>query len=172
MDKCHYISGQMYNTMKKPKKPQSLRASEPGVSYKKPGEGTSVHEILDVQINRVSEPLQRVETFRAGFRKRTFERLKEITGLDNNTLAMVLSISAKTIQRKQVFDVVQSEKMFELAELYSIGINYFGMQGFRQWMERPLFTLGNRRPIELLDVSEGITLLKTEIMRLQHGVAV
>jgi len=39
-------------------------------------------------------------------------------------------------------------------------------------MERPLFSIGNRKPIELIDVSEGIMLLKAEIMRLQHGVAI
>jgi uncharacterized protein (DUF2384 family) len=39
-------------------------------------------------------------------------------------------------------------------------------------MERPLFSIGNRRPIELIDVSEGTALLKKEIMRLQHGIAV
>lgn len=158
--------------MKQSKKARPFVLREPGVLYQKGKEQTSVHQILGVEISRVAEPLQRVETFRTGFRKKSFERLKEITGLDNNTLAVALSISSKTIQRRQVFDVVQSEKMFELAELYSFGMNYFGEDGFRRWMERPLFTLGNRRPIELLDVSAGITLLKTEIMRLQHGVAV
>jgi len=60
--------------------------------------------------------------------------------------------------------------MYELAELYALGMDYFGEEGFRLWMERPLFSIGNRRPIELIDVSEGVALLKTEIMRLQHGI--
>ena len=51
-------------------------------------------------------------------------------------------------------------------------MNYFGREGFRRWMDRPLFSLGNRKPLDLIDVSEGIDLLKTEIMRLQHGIAV
>jgi len=62
--------------------------------------------------------------------------------------------------------------MYELAELYAMGSSYFGNEGFRRWMERPLFTLGNLKPLDLLDVSEGLTILKTEIMRLQHGIAI
>lgn len=153
------------------KKSDSRRLEEPGVLYTS-DRGHEVHRILGVDVTRVTEPLQRLDTFRAGFRKRSFERLKEVTGLDNSTLAWALSVSSKTLQRKQVFDVVQSEKMFELAELYSVGMNYFGEEDFRRWMERPLFTLGNRRPVEFLDVSQGIALLKTEILRLQHGIAV
>jgi putative toxin-antitoxin system antitoxin component (TIGR02293 family) len=145
--------------------------SEPAMAYYKKSR-FSVHEILNVDSSRLDEPFHRVETFRKGLKKRSFEGLKEISGLDNNTLAAALSVSAKTLQRKDIFDVVQSEKMYEMAELYALGTNYFGSEGFRRWMERPLFTIGNRIPLDLLDVSEGIDILKTEIMRLQHGIAI
>jgi uncharacterized protein (DUF2384 family) len=62
--------------------------------------------------------------------------------------------------------------MYALAELYTMGIEYFGEAGFRRWMDRPLFSIGNIKPITLIDVTEGVTLLKTEIMRMQHGIAV
>ncbi len=151
------------------KKPSVV--SEPAVAYNKKSR-LSAHDILNVEYGRLDEPFQRVETFRKGLKKRSLEGLKEISGLDNNTLAAALAVSAKTLQRKDVFDVVQSEKMYELAELYALGTNYFGSEGFRRWMERPLFTIGNRIPLALLDVSEGLDILKTEIMRLQHGIAI
>jgi len=147
------------------------KVSEPAVAYSRKAT-ISVEQILDVETDCLDEPLHRVETFREGLKKKSFEGLKEISGLDNNTLAAALAVSAKTLQRKEVFDVVQSEKIYELAELYASGTNYFGREGFRHWMDRPLFTLGNRKPLDLIDVSEGITLLKTEIMRLQHGIAI
>lgn len=162
--------------MKKLKVPKSkpLLVKEPEVMYqtKKTAAGLEAHIILEVERSRVAGPLNRVDTFRKGLRKKSFEKLKEVTGLDYNALALAFFVSTKTLQRKQVFDVVQSEKMYELAELYSLGINYFGEAGFRRWMERPLFSIGNRIPMELIDVSEGISLLKTEIMRLQYGIAV
>ena len=161
--------------MKKPgatKKVKSGELREPAVLYAKAANVLSVHSILNVEQGRIAEPLSRVETFRRGLQKKSLEKLKEVTGLDYNTLALALSVSTKTLQRTEVFDVVQSEKMYALAELYSTGISYFGEEGFRRWMERPLFSIGNRVPMALIDVSEGISMLKTEIMRLQHGVAV
>ena len=150
---------------------KTSKVKEPAIAYYKKAFLT-VYGILGVDESRLEEPLQRMETFRSGLRKTSFDKLKEVTGLDYNTLAIALSVSAKTLQRKEVFDVVQSEKMYELAELYALGTNYFGREGFRRWMDRPLFTLGNRRPLDLIDVSAGLALLKTEIMRLQHGIAI
>jgi putative toxin-antitoxin system antitoxin component (TIGR02293 family) len=144
---------------------------EPALAFQnKPALSFSVHSILGVDLDEVTEPLKRVDTFKRGLPKKSFEKLKRVTGLGYHTLSAVLGVSSKTLQRKQVFDVIQSEKMYELAELYALGMDYFGEEGFRLWMERPLFSIGNRRPIELIDVSEGVALLKTEIMRLQHGI--
>ncbi|QOI96029.1 MAG: DUF2384 domain-containing protein [Flammeovirgaceae bacterium] len=159
----------------KPKKYSKRRqfssVSEPAFAYNL-SEPVSVFSVLGVEPGSITEPLNRISTFRSGFKKSVFDRLKEVTGLDNETLASALAVSSKTIQRTDVFDSVQSEKMYALAELYAAGIGYFGLEGFRRWMDRPLFSLGNIRPLDLIDVSEGITMLKTEIMRLQHGVAV
>jgi|SRR5690554_3249439 len=142
------------------------------LSYFTGSEPISVHSILNIDSKAVAEPLNRIDTFREGLNRKSFDRLKEITGLDNNTLAEALGVSSKTIQRKEIFGVIQSEKMYELAELYALGIAYFGKEGFRRWMDRPLFSIGNRKPIELIDVAEGLMLLKAEIMRLQHGIAI
>jgi putative toxin-antitoxin system antitoxin component (TIGR02293 family) len=150
---------------------KSLKVNEPPVAaYGKAA--FSVDAILNMEMGYFDEPLKRVEAFRQGLGKGAFDSLKEIAGLDYNTLAAALGISAKTIQRKEIFDTIQSEKMFELAELYAMGIAYFGLEGFRKWMKRPLFSIGNRKPLDLIDVSEGLDILKSEIMRLQHGIAI
>lgn len=174
MDKLRYISSQMSFAMKTYKRPKKTSAElqEPALAYAKTPAQYPVESLLEIDTAQLGEPLNRVAAFRKGFKKKSFEKLKESTGLDYQTLAMALSVSTKTLQRTQVFDVVQSEKMYELAELYAMGMSYFGEEGFRRWMARPLFTLGNRKPIELIDVSEGIDLLRAEIMRMQHGVAV
>jgi putative toxin-antitoxin system antitoxin component (TIGR02293 family) len=147
------------------------KVKEGVVAYANPVEVTP-YSVLGLERKQLREPLSRITIFRQGLEKQSFEKLKEVTGLDNETLASALAVSAKTIQRTEVFDVVQSERMYALAELYSLGVTYFGLEGFRRWMDRPLFSIGNIRPLELIDVSEGIVLLKTEIMRMQHGIAV
>jgi putative toxin-antitoxin system antitoxin component (TIGR02293 family) len=150
---------------------KSFIVSEPAVAvYQKAH--LSVQDILRVDLDDLDEPLSRVDTFRNGLDKNSFESFKALSGLDYETLADALGVSAKTLQRKEVFDTGQSEKLYQLAELYATGINYFGREGFRRWMDRPLFSLGNRSPLDLIDVSTGIDLLKAEIMRLQHGIAI
>jgi uncharacterized protein (DUF2384 family) len=151
---------------------------EPVVAYEK-AQQSAVHQLLDIEPGKINEPLNRVDTFRKGLRKKSFDRLKEVSGLDSETLASALAVSSKTIQRTVVFFLVEyekifchCEKMYALAELYAMGIEYFGEEGFRRWMDRPLFSIGNIKPITLIDVTEGVTLLKTEIMRMQHGIAV
>jgi putative toxin-antitoxin system antitoxin component (TIGR02293 family) len=150
---------------------KTLKVSEPAAALYQKAK-MSVEDILRVDLADLDEPLSRLDTFRSGLDKSSFESFKALSGLDYETLADALGVSAKTLQRKEVFDTGQSEKLYQLADLYAIGITYFGRDGFRRWMERPLFSLGNRVPLDLIDVSEGISLLKTEIMRLQHGIAV
>lgn len=150
---------------------KTLKVSEPVAAIYQKAK-MSVEDILRVDLADLDEPLSRLDTFRSGLDKSSFESFKALSGLDYETLADALGVSAKTLQRKEVFDTGQSEKLYQLADLYAIGITYFGRDGFRRWMERPLFSLGNRVPLDLIDVSEGISLLKTEIMRLQHGVAI
>lgn len=153
---------------------ENRKITEPAVAlnYNYSEHSLTTYAVLGVNPENFSEPLNRVDSFRKGLSKKSYEKLKQVTGLDSNTLASALGVSSKTIQRKQIFDVVQSEKMYELADLYATGISYFGEEGFRRWMNRPLFSIGNRKPIELIDVNEGITLLKAEIARLQHGIAI
>lgn len=151
-------------------KHKDAKVNEPTAVYQT--SPVSIPAILKVGADQLKEPLSRMEIFRDGLPKKSFDSLKELSGLDYNTLANALGVSSKTLQRKDTFDTIQSEKIYELANLYAIGVNYFGRDGFRRWMDRPLFSLGNRRPLDLIDVSEGIDLLKIEIMRLQHGVAI
>lgn len=113
----------------------------------------SPNDVLGVEEGLLNEPLTRIETFRNGLSKASFERFKEISGIDNNLLPNALSVSPKTLQGKDVFDTTQSERMYELAELYALGSNYFGREGFQRWIDRPLFSIENRVPIELNDVS-------------------
>ncbi len=158
-------------TRKYTQEKKKSKVKEGVVVYANPVEVTP-YSVLGLERKHLKEPLSRITIFRQGLEKQSFEKLKEVTGLDNETLASALAVSAKTIQRTEVFDVVQSERMYALAELYALGVTYFGLEGFRRWMDRPLFSIGNIRPLALIDVSEGIVLLKTEIMRMQHGIAV
>lgn len=152
-------------------KKKSSKVSEPEIVIYQKSKLTP-EKILNLDTSGLNNPLNRIEFYRSGLTKSSFESFKTTSGLDYLSLAKVLGVSAKTLQRKEFFDTAQSERLYQLADFYAVGINYFGEEGFRKWMERPLFTLDHHIPINLIDSSEGIELLKTEILRLQHGIAV
>ncbi|MEQ8808895.1 MAG: hypothetical protein RIE59_07515, partial [Imperialibacter sp.] len=54
--------------------------------------------ILGLANDQLMEPLQRVATFRKGLSKGSFDRLKQVTGLDYENMARALSVSSKTLQ--------------------------------------------------------------------------
>jgi putative toxin-antitoxin system antitoxin component (TIGR02293 family) len=115
--------------------------------------------------------LERVDFLKKGLSRNYYIDLKNNTQLDKETLAYAMNVSTKTLDKKQIFDTPLAERMLQIAELYDIGFNYFGQDDFREWMNTPLYSIGNRKPIALLDVAEGIILIKDEVQRIQHGIA-
>jgi putative toxin-antitoxin system antitoxin component (TIGR02293 family) len=86
-----------------------------------------------------------------------------------------LHISERTLQRYQKeqksFDSLQSEKIIEIALLQKRGVEVFGKKlKFQDWLETPCLALGDLKPKSFMDSSFGITLLKDELTRIEHGV--
>ena len=66
---------------------------------------------------------------------------------------------------------LESERMVEMAKLYSKGEEVFGtIDNFKEWMNTTLLPLGNKKPKEFLDTSLGINMLMNELGRIQHGI--
>ncbi|MGQ1784092.1 MULTISPECIES: antitoxin Xre/MbcA/ParS toxin-binding domain-containing protein [unclassified Saccharicrinis] len=55
--------------------------------------------------------------------------------------------------------------------LFSKGFEVFGeKKNFLSWLYSKSIALGNIRPIDLLDNSFGINLVKDELIRIEHGI--
>jgi putative toxin-antitoxin system antitoxin component (TIGR02293 family) len=89
-------------------------------------------------------------------------------------MAAITHTSDRTLRRykpQQKLSQEQSERMIELARLYSRGETVFGsITAFRQWMDTTLLPLGNKKPKAFLDTSLGINMLLDEIGRIEHGI--
>ena len=86
-----------------------------------------------------------------------------------------LNISERTMQRykkeSRTFDSQQSERIVQIALLYSFGVKTFGNKTkFNSWLETENLALGHVKPKELLDNSFGINLLKDELTRIENGI--
>lgn len=111
---------------------------------------------------------------RRGLTKRNLLSLKKNTHLDLETLANLLDINPRTIQRRgddEPFKTSTSEKMLAIANLYTYGFEIFeSNQNFIKWMNSPISALNNEMPISFLDTFYGINEVKNLIGRIAYGV--
>lgn len=123
---------------------------------------------------RLDSPISYMEAAQHGLTKENFDRLKAYTGFDTDTLANILSITSRTIQRKKLGDVFKpdiSEKMLEIADIYSFGIEVFGeLERFQKWMDSKVIAIGNKKPVDLLASSYGRSHIKQLLGRISHGI--
>lgn len=116
-----------------------------------------------------------INTVRAGIGFNVFMGLVKRSPFNISEWSSFLHLSERTMQRykkeEKTFDPIQSEKIMEIALLYKKGVEVFGeTERFDTWLNSNNIALGNIKPKELLDNTFGISLLKDELGRIEHGV--
>lgn len=116
-----------------------------------------------------------VQTVRQGIKYPLFVKIASQSPFNLSEWSVFLHLSERTIQRykkeKKTFDPIHSEKILEITLLYKRGIEVFGdAESFNAWLEARNVALGNITPKSLLDTTFGISLLKDELTRIEHGV--
>ncbi|GAA4299254.1 type II RES/Xre toxin-antitoxin system antitoxin [Nibribacter koreensis] len=116
-----------------------------------------------------------VQTVRAGIKYPLFVKIASQSPFNLSEWSVFLHLSERTIQRykkeKKTFDPIHSEKILEVTLLYKRGIEVFGSpENFNAWLEAKNVALGGITPKSLLDTTFGISLLKDELTRIEHGV--
>lgn len=104
-----------------------------------------------------------------------FDLIRHLTPFTETDWANLLDLSTKSLQRykqsSKLFKPIQSEKIIEMAEVTSVGLDVFGdMEKFKLWLDTPSFSLGNLKPLELLRDSYGKEMVISELTRLNHGI--
>lgn len=117
---------------------------------------------------------QFIQLIRKGIPKKSIDTILDRTGMSEADLARFLHVSLRTIQRRapdELLDPSQSERLIELARLYTRGESVFGdLAGFIDWMETAIPALGQKAPHTFLDTSIGISILMDELGRIEHGI--
>ena len=124
--------------------------------------------------NTVENVTDFIDCIREGVPKKALDNLIEVTGINVTEIAGIIRTSDRTLRRyqpKQKLNPEQSERVIELAKVYSRGEEVFGtLNAFREWMNSSVMSLGNKRPKEFLDTSMGIEMLMEELGRIEHGI--
>jgi putative toxin-antitoxin system antitoxin component (TIGR02293 family) len=115
-----------------------------------------------------------IRLIRVGIPKQAMNHLMEIADISLTEMALIVHTSDRTLRRysdHQKLSQEQSERMIELAKLYSRGEEVFGsINKFKDWMDTTLLPFGNKKPKAFLDTSLGIQMIMDELGRIEHGV--
>ena len=126
------------------------------------------------EYNEVQSDFDYIALIREGLPKNALDNIVNIAGLSITEVAQIIHTSDRTLRRytsKQKLDAEQSERVLELARLYSRGEEVFGnMELFKSWMSREVMVLGDKKPKTFLDTSLGIEMLMDELGRIEQGV--
>jgi len=95
--------------------------------------------------------------------------------IGSDDVLRVLGISERTLQRASIadkpLDSNASDRALRLATVTSQAIDVLGSQdAAERWLSSPAIGLDRRRPIDLLQSSEGTELVKTLLTRMDYGV--
>ena len=113
-----------------------------------------------------------------GVTSQLFNEIKMNSPFDDKQWSDFLNVHIRTLQRYKVkkdyvYKPMQSERIFELAEVISIGNLVFDSpDDFRIWLITPSMALGREKPINLLDNSYGKDLVIAELNRIEYGIFV
>jgi putative toxin-antitoxin system antitoxin component (TIGR02293 family) len=115
-----------------------------------------------------------IDIIRSGIPRRVMDTMMSVADISLTEMASIVHTSDRTLRRYgpgQKLSQEQSERMIELARLYTRGEEVFGtLIDFRQWMSTSLLPFGNKKPKEFLDTSLGIGMIMEELGRIQYGV--
>lgn len=129
------------------------------------------------RVDFFSNKMQMFLLIRAGVPYSLFDVIQQYAPFSTDQWAGYLDVSVKTLHRykqdSKSFKPIQSEKIIEMAEVTTIGLDVFGdMDKFKQWLETTNYALGNFTPMELLKDSYGKELVIGELTRINYGIFV
>lgn len=118
--------------------------------------------------------VEKMHIVKDGVSKKDLELLKSKTDLDYTMLAKALSVTRATLinkKRSEKFNVNLSERIVDMADLYSYGFEVFeSKERFNHWMAMPNKALGGKTPYDLIDNQFGREEVKNLIGRIDYGI--
>lgn len=139
---------------------KSRQVSEPMISYR----------TLDNQ-----NAFLLIEAIKNGIDYSFFEKLSKSIPFSTREWCSFLHLSERSMQRykkeKMSFGHVSSERIVEITMLYKYGVEVFGnTEFFNTWLSDKNLAFGKKIPKELLDSTFGISIVKDELTRIEHGI--
>ena len=144
-------------------------ATEPAVAYSALESG--FRKLAKVDFD---DKFKYLTIIRGGLKSDVLFDFMKIASLHIDEMAHLLHLNSRTLRRVEdgaILDVDISEKLVELIRLYKLGHEVFGdVAVFNTWMKREIKGIDGHRPINIVDTSVGVEIVRDELMRLSYGV--
>ncbi|WP_187269507.1 type II RES/Xre toxin-antitoxin system antitoxin [Flagellimonas hymeniacidonis] len=137
--------------------------------------GLEVLKMAAFDWNDDARGIQLVDAIREGIGYGDFEKIAAPMQFDTVAWARVLGTTTRTLERykkeDKVFKAQQSERIIEIKQLYHKGMEVFNdKESFHIWLHTENIPLGKVTPLSLLDTNLGISMVKDELGRIEHGL--
>lgn len=127
-------------------------------------------------LNTVSpiSDLDFIKITRKGLSKDILLNISKILGATQEKLSELMHVTPRTLQRlkpNEPLDIYTTEQTIEMAKVASMGLAFFGnVKDFQTWLNTPIISLNNQKPLDLLDTSFGCSAVINTLNRIQHGI--
>lgn len=126
-------------------------------------------------LNDETDKMKRIDLIRSGVAYDEIGKLSKRLDISIIQLLRSLNIPRSTYNKKKnmehVLDPKNSEMIIMLQDLVSYGEMVFNdeKEKFRSWLCNPNYSLGNIKPIDLIDSYTGIEEIKKALVRIEYG---
>ena len=133
-----------------------------------------VHELMVPYETFFKSPLAKLGAIRQGLQPGALTTLLQVTGVTQIDIARWLDITEPTlrkhIQSSKGLNPGLSEHILQLFELFDKGLDTFGtLDEFKSWLRH--YNIGiDATPIDMLDTITGISIVMSELIRIDYGV--
>ncbi|KTD64493.1 antitoxin Xre/MbcA/ParS toxin-binding domain-containing protein [Legionella spiritensis] len=122
----------------------------------------------------LGDPIKEIETIRSGVLPQHIEDYLSPYEYVMKDVLQRLDIPSSTYKskkgRKQVLDSAASEKLMRLVSVIKVAGEIIGESETKDWLYREIPSLGNRKPIDLLDTEVGHRLVEQALQQIKYGV--
>ncbi|GAB6909306.1 conserved hypothetical protein [Desulfosarcina cetonica] len=123
---------------------------------------------------RASNTHQLIMLLKEGLPTDSFDKLKNRLGISDNTLANIIQISKRTLNRRRAngkFRTDESERVLRLAQVYDMAVEVLGSEAkATRWLKKPARGLGGRIPLAYADTAPGANEVIALLGRIDHGI--
>ncbi len=125
-------------------------------------------------LTNLKDPKKEVDLIRKGIKTAVIEAFLNQEGFLIKDILSRLGISASTYfakkKNQKALDTYMTEKFVRLIQVTVKATHVLGEKEAKDWLYRPIPSLDNQIPIDLLDTEAGHRLVEQTLLQIEHGV--